>query len=171
MLKDLSTTSFYRSVRSAKVSTGVPEVMAGFEWSIPQQRDTPSTLTGSCSQCASALLAVVEHGWKGGHRARIPRRQGWSPRLLSQLGGVRPERRRGDACGAQAAGRPGTCPSPARRLRAPPRAPAPSPQSGRALCGPAPAAPGHAAHWRPSPGGGRWPGAPRQAGAPASPRP
>ena len=103
--------------------------------------------------------------------ARIPRRQGLSPRLLSPLGGVRPEMRRGDECGAQAAGRPGTYPSPALCLRAPPRAPAPSPQSGRALCGPAPAAPGHAAHWRPSPGGGRWPGAPRQAGAPASPRP
>src|SRR5437660_2946714 len=58
-----------------------------------------------------------------------------------------------------------------RRLRAPPRAPAPSPHSGRALCGPAPASAGHGARWRPSPGGYRWPGAPQQAGAPASPRP
>jgi len=85
----------------------------GSPWSVPQQRDTPSTLTGSCSQCASALRAVVEHGWQGGHRARLPRRQGLSPRLLSQLGGVRPARRRWDECGAQAAGhlpQPGAAP-------------------------------------------------------------
>jgi len=137
-------------------------------WSVPPQRDTLSTLQGNCAPCASAVRVRVEHGWQGGHRARLPRRQGWSPRRLSQWGecvqrcdaGMRAEHRR-----------PGPCPSPARRLRAPPRAPALSPHSDRALCGPAPAAPGHAAHSRPSPGGGRWPGAPPQAGAPAAPQP
>src|SRR5438128_8939736 len=44
-------------------------------------------LLSTCADDPQHLPARVEHGWKGGHRARLPRRQGWSPRLLSQLGG------------------------------------------------------------------------------------
>src|SRR5207253_5431239 len=51
-------------------------------------------LLSTCADDPQHLPARVEPGWQGGHRVRLPRRQGWSPRLVSPLGGMRPERRR-----------------------------------------------------------------------------